>query len=738
MKNLVSGRLSSWIARWALVAAVGLPAGLAAPAQTVPKPSTSLPTVISTGLLTRPVRFARAATVPLAQALAEVARQSGVPISYSSSRIGAGRRCALRAGAARPLGQVLAEMLGPNALSAGLVGGQLVLWPAAEKPPLGVAKLRPWAAIAATNSGPGTALPAQAQLAMGTRSAGREKSVSTAEKQATNRSLPPLLSPAARSFAANGRPKPAAATLPRASVLAASSSFSNLTKLPGATAAKRANTPRHSARETSANTLFTAKNKLRKTLFISSARRLTAEVELPEKPLVVSQSVLRNAPRETVSVASQNAVGSVPDSLFGRLVLATLPVGAAPETRPLATVAVPPAPARPSLRQRQAQASLLPPLSTNGLANARTVNVLSLNLLAGCAAGVRGVEIGGLLNVVRDSVRGGQAAGLLNVVGTDVRGVQLAGLGNMGGGGVRGLQAAGSFNVVRDDVRGVQLAGLLNVVGGAGQARVRPGQPTQVRRWLGLPRLLATDGLAQLPAAPSASQPGMLVQVAGLANLTGTDVRGVQTAPLFNVARRVYGAQFGLVNVVRRVRGVQFGIFNFADSVVGVPIGFVNIVRRGGYRRGEIWASESLPLNAVFKLGVPRFYTIFGAAAEPFGNRVAWAAGFGVGTAGRPHGRFTLSLDLLQWTLAGSTTDPDAAQVDSRLLTQLRPALAWQLEANGRLQLVVAPTFNLAVAWQNDGQPNWDFGSNQWLWIETAGSQSQTRLWPGLQVGLRF
>ena len=612
----------------------------------------------SATVLARPVRIPHTGILTLAQALGLLSRQSGVPISYSSSRIGAGRRCQLRGGPARPLGAVLAEVLAPAGVAAGLLGGQVVLWPVREPMPAGVvlavAPAVPLAAGGAAKPMSKTAVNDEAAAKRSVGSVGPIKSLLVARREAQ----------------------------------------------PGAGAENRSKTR----------------------AFRSLHSSLTG---------VVVSSESSRSPKRT----GQALKVLLP--LAARPVIAFVPL-AQPQPSALVCLALPPASARLALARRLVQVSLVPPLSTNGVANSRTVNALSLNIGAGYAAGVRGAEIGGLLNVVRDSVRGVQAAGLLNLTGTDVRGVQLAGLGNVGGGGMRGLQAAGSFNVARDDVRGLQVAGLFNLVGGAGRARLRPGQPTRVRRWLGLPRLLATDPGASLPASPSTGQAGRLVQAAGLANLTGTDVRGVQTATFLNVARRVRGFQFGLVNVARSVHGVQFGLLNFADSATGVPVGLFNIVHRNGYRRGEVWTSESLPLNAVFKLGVQRYYTIFGAAAEPFANRVEWAAGFGLGTAGRPHGRFTLSLDLVQWTLAGSTADPDAARVDTRLLTQLRPALAWQIEAQGHLQLVVSPTLNLAVAWQNDGQPAWDFGAGQWLWINTAGPQSRTRLWPGVQLGLRF
>jgi hypothetical protein len=232
--------------------------------------------------------------------------------------------------------------------------------------------------------------------------------------------------------------------------------------------------------------------------------------------------------------------------------------------------------------QRQAQITLVSPLGSNGLRTGRTSNAYSLNVLAGYAAGVRRLEVGGLLNVVRDTVRGVQLAGLANVVGTATQGLQAAGWLNILGGSIRGVQAAGLANIVRDDARGLQLAGLMNIVGGVATVSSDSTRPVLLRRFLGLPRLLATDPVAATPAAASStSLPGPLVQAAGLANLTGTNVQGLQIAPLLNLGRRITGAQLGLVNVARHVQGTQIGLVNIADSVDGMTLGLLNIVRDG-------------------------------------------------------------------------------------------------------------------------------------------------------------
>jgi hypothetical protein len=74
------------------------------------------------------------------------------------------------------------------------------------------------------------------------------------------------------------------------------------------------------------------------------------------------------------------------------------------------------------------QISFLPFLGSNMELSGNTVNDFSLNILAGYSMGTRKFEVGGLVNVDRDSVRHFQLAGLSNVVGGPVRGFQAAGL----------------------------------------------------------------------------------------------------------------------------------------------------------------------------------------------------------------------------------------------------------------------------------------------------------------------
>ena len=91
---------------------------------------------------------------------------------------------------------------------------------------------------------------------------------------------------------------------------------------------------------------------------------------------------------------------------------------------------------------------MVPYISTNWKVSGSMNNAFSLNLLAGYAGGVRGFELGGLVNIDRNHVRGVQVAGLGNIVGKRTSGFQLSGLCNVDLGRFYGCQVSGLFNWV--------------------------------------------------------------------------------------------------------------------------------------------------------------------------------------------------------------------------------------------------------------------------------------------------
>lgn len=174
---------------------------------------------------------------------------------------------------------------------------------------------------------------------------------------------------------------------------------------------------------------------------------------------------------------------------------------------------------------------------------------------------------------------------------------------------------------------------------------------------------------------------------------------------------------------------------NSATAAAKTPFALASLLRPS-YLHAETWGSETLPLSATIKIGFPRIYLTIGAAAGPLGHQSGGVAGgIGLGTTFEARGRFTPSLDLLQWFLTGDRQMPGSQ------LTQLRPLLAWQIKQGGRLQLMAGPSLNLATgARAGGGRPRGDgeLGQGQWLWLNAGDDRSFLRLWPGVQLGLRF
>lgn len=353
---------------------------------------------------------------------------------------------------------------------------------------------------------------------------------------------------------------------------------------------------------------------------------------------------------------------------------------------------------------RDWQVSFLPYVGTNLRLSGRIINRVSVNALAGYSFGVRAVEVGGLFNLVQADVRGVQVAGLGNSVGRQVDGVQLGGLFNIDGGDVRGVQAAGLFNLNLKQTQGVQLGGLFNVTGGE------------------QPRTIQLGGLLNI-AGKSING----LQLAGLANYTHRDVRGWQIAGLVNRARRITG-------------GHQIGLINIADSSGTVPIGLFSHVQKGGFRRVELSANEVNLLNATYRTGVRRLYSILTAGSSL--GRVGssrLSTGYGLGTA---FGRSQRTLFSVEATAhhhvyfarnnSGFITDNTgwnqqirlSALVETKLSPRVSlafgPSANWYFSSDGTTRPRTQPAVSLFA------DRTTDFGSTRhWGWI-------------GFQAGLRF
>lgn len=203
--------------------------------------------------------------------------------------------------------------------------------------------------------------------------------------------------------------------------------------------------------------------------------------------------------------------------------------------------------------------------------DASAVRHLSLSLLGGVGAGLKGVEI----------------AGVVNITPSFVYGVEVAGAANVSVGSVRGLQMAGGLNL-GGDVKGMQAATFVNIAG-------------------------SVDG----------------AQVA-LLNVAADRARGSQIGALNVTAGAMTGAQLGIVNVAAGdAEGTQFGIVNFARSST-FSLGLLNIFPRGRLHV-DLWGMESGLAMVGVKHGGDYFHNIYGIGGSALGDepRVSFALGLG-------------------------------------------------------------------------------------------------------------
>ncbi|UPT67146.1 MAG: hypothetical protein M0D57_00110 [Sphingobacteriales bacterium JAD_PAG50586_3] len=319
------------------------------------------------------------------------------------------------------------------------------------------------------------------------------------------------------------------------------------------------------------------------------------------------------------------------------------------------------------------QLSFLPFIGTNGTYAGKTINRVSINVLAGHSLGTNGFEVGAIANTNKGNMRGFQAAGFANIVGGNVKGFQAAGFTNIVGGKVDGFQSAGFVNVTKGSVKGFQAAGFANVNGGttdgfmaAGFVNVNSGN-TQGFQASGFINVLGDTttgaavagyinvakyhkaGLMAAGAINYAHYKNNGLQLAGLINYADTISRTAQIAGLINFTRKGSAKTqiAGLINYSKDVKGLQLAPFNFSDTVsTGVPIGFFTFVRTGVHQL-ELSGDELGYLNLAFRTGTRQFHNIFTAGMVPVpSDSVKWTFGYGIGTSARLSNRVNLDFDL--------------------------------------------------------------------------------------------
>ncbi len=340
--------------------------------------------------------------------------------------------------------------------------------------------------------------------------------------------------------------------------------------------------------------------------------------------------------------------------------------------------------------KRPFQITLLPPLGSNGPDYQDCVNRISLNLLWGESAGLKGLELGGLANFERDFVEG----------------IQFAGFGNFNRGTTLGLSASGFINT-DNGLNGASVAGFMTIS----------------RRVTGL----------QGSGFMNITGPVAGAQIAGFMNIADK-VKGAQAAGFINIAEDVTGAQVsGFMNIAGNVKGTQVGFINIADHYEsGVPIGFISFVE-DGYQDFEVATSETWNLSVGYRVGVDRLYTQFFLGKRWEDPDDFWGFGAGIGTRFPVTHYFKGSIDLISWQLVegGKLWAPRP-----NLLEQVRLTLEGKIFRH--LSWFAGPSLNLLIVPFTYPEPGFLSLFDPWSIYESTSGISYIKMWPGIQGGIRF
>jgi hypothetical protein len=394
-----------------------------------------------------------------------------------------------------------------------------------------------------------------------------------------------------------------------------------------------------------------------------------------------------------------------------------------------------------SVREVPFQITFVPPMGTNGIYAGNTVNRFSINITAGYAYGLKGVEFGSIANVNSDFMHGVQFSGFANITNGEATGVQFAGFSNMNNGNAEVLQFAGFANINNGMTNGFQAAGFgnfaLDVKGAqiAGFGNLGSGNIDGVQI-SGFGNLGSgnVDGvqIAGFGNFGSGNIDGL--QIAGFGNFSSGNTDGAQIAGFGNFALNVKGAQIaGFMNVSKTLTGLQLGVLNIADTVKnGIPIGVLSIVRNG-YREFEIGISEGLNSYASFKIGVKQFYNLFSVGIQYLSDRFRWGFGYGIGTHLADSENFKVNLEAMSYHINENTYQTNAYND----IQQLKLTFARTLSDN--LSLFAGPTLNLMISdYLNPGQLRTGSCFAPYTIINEWSNKTSLKGWAGFSAGIRI
>ncbi len=360
-----------------------------------------------------------------------------------------------------------------------------------------------------------------------------------------------------------------------------------------------------------------------------------------------------------------------------------------------------------SIKNRPGQIGFCYPICSNGIESPNYSSNFSFNVLYGYNGGLRGIEVGGLVNTQVGNVDGIQIAGIANINTKKTNGMNFAGIANIHKDSSNTVSFAGISNVFGKSAAGVQSAGISNLVNGSFSG-------------------IQTAGICNIANGAVNG-----VQLAGISNVVNGDFEGVQAAGISNTINgNLQGAQLGLINTAKRVKGFQLGLINVAESFEsGVPLGLFSFVK-DGYHVIEISGGEAIYANLNLKIGVEKLYTIY-----KFGYTAAYGNGFltyglGLGTQKSLTEKAKISLDLSSNHILEQSYSPDL-----NLLAKLDLAFRYHLAP--KFAIFAGPSFNVFTTQNLLDQVNSSFKVPYTLYETNWGNNNgSTSIWIGANLGV--
>jgi hypothetical protein len=359
---------------------------------------------------------------------------------------------------------------------------------------------------------------------------------------------------------------------------------------------------------------------------------------------------------------------------------------------------------------RPVQFSFIPGFGTNNFCSGLQNNNFSLNLLAGYSNGLRGLEIGGLANIIHENMNGTQLSGIANIVNGNTNGLQIAGIVNYNFDILRGAQIGGIANITHDKTKGFQFGGIFNM---------NKGDMSGIQ----------VSGIVNINTDHVYG-----MQLAGITNTCKETVTGAQVAGITNVCSNdVKGLQIsGLLNKTKILSGVQVGLVNIADSVeAGLQLGLFNIVKNG-YRAFELTSDETYAFDLYYKTGGKKLYSLINIGIDQ--QKVG--GGYGIGLIQPLFTKLSVSIDGVSTAMLST----DAENVYQGQKSSARLAINYDfLKYFG---ITTGVSFNYFEPYNDNKESaaseRWAFQSDSSNILSQSVQNNQNAKWIGWFIGIRL